>query len=463
MLRAEQHGTVLRQTEFTGLGPRAQRARGLRGEHDRNLVRDRQFTGDEVALFATQFLRRIDMAYRPEGYDTRLLFTRFLAIGTAYRKQALDPFAAEKTHPLRLDALHVDGTSAWRLDVRFFERRCHGLVEGIASSLTVAPGHGLSVIGVDPDFVMPPGGMVGGAPQPGDGVIDSFQRPVREQRARATAMRLLVIAEKVEVNDGQAAADVDLCTYHAELAQQDGDADSRRHELELPEEVVATAEPTPEIRQRQAPLQDEQDGDAQEAVEIGHQEREQHQRIGRTQRRAPPHRRGTEVRLRGTAGEVVGVGAAALEQRRVASAGVQGLYARRSVRFVHAHDATRFMVPEGERRDGALDAVEELGLDRGRRCRQARIVRMDLVVFAPDQPPQERQFAAIQGTLELRLREPVDLDHDQPRARRRALGFWQPQQACQPDTATEHAAQASERAFDPAKHGLVRVARARWR
>ncbi len=127
------------------------------------------------------------------------------------------------------------------------------------------------------------------------------------------------------------------------------------------------------------------------------------------------------MRLRRTAGEVVRVGTAVFEQRFMACACMQRLDARRRVRLIHAHDALRFMVPEGERRYGTFDTIKEFGLDRGRRRRQARIVRMQLKVFALDQSLQERQFTVLQGTLELRLREAVDLDHDQPRSRRRSF------------------------------------------
>jgi len=33
-------------------------------------------------------------------------------------------------------------------------------------------------------------------------------------------------------------------------------------------------------------------------------------------------------------------------------------------------------------------------------------MRVQVIVFAPDQPPQERQLTAFQGAFELQLREP---------------------------------------------------------
>jgi len=458
MLRAQQRGTVLRQTEFAGLGAGAQHARPRHTEHERNQVRARQFAGDDIARIVGEALRQIDVAHGPEGGDERVRLLRFLAIDAEHREQTLDFPAAQETNPLGLDPPRT-----LRANVQLVERRCHRFLQAVALDRLVGPDGGLPVIGIDPDLVVPPGGMVGGAPQAGNGVVDPLQRPVGEQRARAASVRLFVITEEVDMNDGQPAADVDLAADHAQLAQQDGNGDPGRDEFQFLEEVVSADEAAHEVVQRQPQLQQQQDGDAHKAVEVAEQKRQQHQRVGRAQRRPPAHRRRTEMRFRRAAGVVVRIGAAAREQRLVAAAGEHRLDPRRHLRLVHAHDPARFVVAEGERRDGSFDAIEEFALDRGRRRRQARIVGMQLIVLAPEQPPQEGQFAVFQGALELRLRESVDLDHDQAGPRRRSFRHRQAQQARQPDAAAEVAAQAPVKSLDSAKHGLPAHSRGPWR
>ncbi len=82
------------------------------------------------------------------------------------------------------------------------------------------------------------------------------------------------------MNDGQTTGDVDLTADDTELAQQNGDADPWQYEFQLSGEVVSTTEAAHDIHQRQAELQQQQDCDAQKAVEVTEQKRQQHQRIG---------------------------------------------------------------------------------------------------------------------------------------------------------------------------------------
>jgi hypothetical protein len=189
-------------------------------------------------------------------------------------------------------------------------------------------------------------GAIGGAPQPGDGVVDALQRPVREQGAGSAAMRLFVVAEKVHVDDRQAAADVDLPPDHAKLAQQDGDAHAGGNELQFLDEVLAAVDAAEEIVQREAEFQHHQRADAQEAVQVAQHERADHHRVGRAQDRAPAHGGGAEMRFRRAAGEVVGIGAAACQQRFAALGGMLRLHARGRVGLVHAHHLARLARPE---------------------------------------------------------------------------------------------------------------------
>jgi len=71
--------------------------------------------------------------------------------------------------------------------------------------------------------------MVGGAPQPRDSIIDPF-RVQWANTSLVRAMGLFVVTEKVDVNDGQAATDIDLGAI-TQFAQQDGDGDSSRYEF----------------------------------------------------------------------------------------------------------------------------------------------------------------------------------------------------------------------------------------
>ncbi len=121
------------------------------------------------------------MANRSQGGDDGLVFICVLAIHTENRKQTLEFLTAQKTCPLRLYAVRALAANNGRVGVQCSKCGCHRLIQSIALCFVVGLGRGLSVIGIYPDFVVSPGSMVGGAPQPGDGVVDSLQCPVGEQ------------------------------------------------------------------------------------------------------------------------------------------------------------------------------------------------------------------------------------------------------------------------------------------
>src|SRR3990172_12399156 len=96
-------------------------------------------------------------------------------------------------------------------------------------------------------------------------------------------MRLLVIAEKIHMHDGQTTCHVDLRTDSGQFAQQDRDDHSRRNKLQLLDQVVAGNEATQAIDDRQDRLKREKNYRARETVSIAEDQQENHQRIGFTQ------------------------------------------------------------------------------------------------------------------------------------------------------------------------------------
>ena len=91
----------------------------------------------------------------------------------------------------------------------------------------------LAVVGEDPDMVVAAGRAKGGAVKALDGSVDAFERPVGEAGAGAAAVGELVVAEEVDVNDGQAARDVDLAADGDEFAQADADERARDDHAEF--------------------------------------------------------------------------------------------------------------------------------------------------------------------------------------------------------------------------------------
>ena len=254
--------------------------------------------------------------------------------------------------------------------------------------------------------------MVRSAPDPGNGVVDSLQRPVREARGRPAPVSLLVVAEEVDMDDRQAPRHIDLYADRGELAHQDDDRHPHWNEFQLLEEGLAVDNAAHAVDDGEPQLDHQEHRQAQKAEPVAEDQYSHHQRVGFPQCRTPALGGGAEMRLRRAAGEVVGIGAAARQQWFAPCSLELALDTRGNSRLEHAHETTACALHEIEARHDAPDAVEELALDRGCRGRHTCVMPMQPVVFAGNQPSQEGHLAPLHGRYKLPVRKPVDLYHD---------------------------------------------------
>lgn len=84
--------------------------------------------------------------------------------------------------------------------------------EAAGAGLGKGSGADLAVVAEDDHLVVATIGAAGGAVEVADGAVDAAQRPVGEEGTWTAAVGLFVVAEEVDVDDGQAAGEVDLGT-----------------------------------------------------------------------------------------------------------------------------------------------------------------------------------------------------------------------------------------------------------
>src|SRR5882757_421736 len=77
--------------------------------------------------------------------------------------------------------------------------------------------------------------------------IDVTQRPMRKTRARSATMSVLVVADKIDVHDRQAARDIDVATDGDEFAQPCADKNPRQHHEDLQPKCLAPPHTIDEI------------------------------------------------------------------------------------------------------------------------------------------------------------------------------------------------------------------------
>src|SRR5688500_11891317 len=85
-----------------------------------------------------------------------------------------------------------------------------------------------------------------------------------------------------------------------------------------------------------------------------------------------------------------------------------------TVRCVAGNDLARLLVIEAERGDPAVLAMEDARLAVGRRRRQPAEPAADRVAFLAQQARDRRHVAQLHRATQVRMRERVDLEHDEP-------------------------------------------------
>ena len=267
----------------------------------------------------------------------------------------------------------------------------------------------LPVIGIDPDLILAAMGAVRGPPHAANRPIDPPQRPVGEGRARPATMRLLVVAEEVQMDDRQTAGHVEPGADDHQFPQEHADGDARRHQSQLLPQVSSGHQSACAIDQGQGQFGQHHAGDADGTVEIKEQKHGEAERMDAP----PPHAiapfRGAEVGFLRAAGVDVAIGAAVAEQC-FAQQAQAGLNLRGGRRIEHADGVAGLAVAILKTRHGARHAVEQLALDHRRRRGQPAVEGRQAILFPPQQSAKKREPAAPQRPLKLKPRQPVNLD-----------------------------------------------------
>ena len=126
-----------------------------------------------------------------------------------------------------------------RIPLNAVEGLRHGVLDGASVRHRIGQRMLLTMVGVDPDAVVAVGRAFRCAPDAPDRVVDPLECPMRELRLRAATVRLLVVADEIQMHDGQAARDVDLRADGHQLAQSDTNDDAGGDELKLAQERMA--------------------------------------------------------------------------------------------------------------------------------------------------------------------------------------------------------------------------------
>ncbi len=154
-----------------------------------------------------------------------------------------------------------------------------------------------AVIGEDPHVIVPLRRPPGRRPNAGNRSIDAFERPMGESRVGPPTMRLLVVADQIEINHRQAPGDVNFRADRRQLAHQNRNPHAGRHEFQLLPQVLPGDQAPAEVEHRQEELDPEKNAHAHQAVDAEQQDDEQPQRIPAPEEIVERHGAGTEVGL----------------------------------------------------------------------------------------------------------------------------------------------------------------------
>ncbi len=203
-------------------------------------------------------------------------------------------------------------------------------------------------------------------------------------RAGPAAVRLLIVAEEVGVNDRQAAGDIHLHADRDEVAQEHADSGARHDHAELRVSVAALDDAVNHVGQADKDFDEREKESADERHHVNECEQKDSRPARVFEHLAPTHHRRAEVRLGRAAGEDVGVGAAAFEEWRAATCEPL-LNARCLFGIDHPDGFSGFVVAEAEGGDDLLDAIEQFALHAGCGRGEAGVKRVDLAMLARQQ------------------------------------------------------------------------------
>jgi len=277
---------------------------------------------------------------------------------------------------------------------------------------------------------------------------------MREPRAGPAHMRLLVVAHEVDVHDGQAARHIDRTANREEFAQPDADKHARNQQQEFAPRTPAAQDGAHEVDEADRGLDGQQPGDPDRRGEVQHDEDENVSNLLRAPHVAEPDACRAEVALMLARPTRINVRPRTAAAQQTLGLFRAGRLARLGpVRIPHPAEFLHRAIEKAEGRHRRANAVIQFGLHRRRRRGQPGIKRVQLVAFAPQQPAQERHGVRRNRALELSAAQTVNLDQQQPRRLRGALGGRQPEVPHRPFAAAQPASHPVQSRFNLGEHG----------
>ena len=299
------------------------------------------------------------------------------------------------------------------------------LAERLADDLLRRPGRRLPVIAEEVDLVVQLGDRVDRGQDAPQRAIQLEQLEHRHAAVGPAAMRVLVVADEAGVDDGGPARHVDHGRVGGELGEEALGEHAMEEELRLVLQRAHVRGPPRRLHDPARHVQEERAPDPAGGGRVHQRRRREvaHAR-GRWRTFVPPEILERELfedagegpPPRRASGEDRAVHRAALEERFAATA--QVLFEPAGVvGAVHPHRAPPPLVVPGVTGDVRLAAVEEAGLEGGRRGGGARAAGRDAVAPRVEQLRDVRHIALAERRLELRMAHAVEVEQQQAPSR----------------------------------------------